>query len=201
MARLPVVLSMLIALAAFPAHGASVSKSYSYFSIGGSDLGEIEAELGRRGPQVGGAGKRHPGATRMKFNTRLGYREQNGRCRIVEARVSVDARVILPRWKRSRKADEGTRLIWDTLASDIKRHEESHVIIAKNHARELEEALKALRPRRDCAEMERAANQTSAQILAKHDRAQQQFDRVEGMNFENRLLMLLEHRMERDAAR
>lgn len=179
------------------AHGASLSKSYSYFSIGGSTLDEIEAELSRRGPQLKNSGRRHPGATRMEFTTRLGYAEAKGSCEIVQANVSVKARVILPRWRRSKNADQDVRLIWDTLSSDIKRHEESHVIIAKNHAREMEQALKGVGRQRNCQIAAAKAKAISAKLLEKHDRAQLEFDRVEGKNFESRILRLLRYRLER----
>ena len=45
----------------------------------------------------------------------------------------------------------GEILVWDTLASDIKRHEESHVSIAKAHAREMEQAVLALPRGASCA--------------------------------------------------
>ena len=197
MARLlPLVLAFSIA---FPAQAASLSKSYSYFTIGGLTLTEIEKELERRGPKLRGTDKRHPGATRMEFNTRLGYRERNGRCAIVDARVAVKADVILPRW-RQRGADSDVRFIWETLSADIKRHEESHVIIAKNHARELEDALKAIRPERTCEQTAAKAKQVNDRILAKHDAAQDEFDRIEGINFESRIMRLLEYRLERAQA-
>ncbi|TIO99636.1 MAG: peptidase, partial [Mesorhizobium sp.] len=41
------------------------------------------------------------------------------------------------------------------------------------------------------------AAQISAAILAKHDRAQVQFDRVESVNFESRIIRLLRYRMQR----
>ena len=194
------LLLFVFALAiAFPAQAASLSKTYSYFTIGGLTLTEIEKELERRGPKLSGSGKRHPGATRMEFNTRLGYGERNGRCAIVEARVSVKADVILPRW-RQRGADSDVRFIWETLSADIKRHEESHVIIARNHARELEAALKAVRPERTCDQTAAKAKQVNDRILAKHDAAQDEFDRIEGINFESRILRLLEYRLERSQA-
>jgi len=183
---------------ALPAQAASLSKTYSYFNIGGRTLVEIEKELGRRGPKLNGTGKRHPGATRMEFNTRLGYGERRGRCAVVEARVAVKATVILPRW-RQRGADGDVRFVWETLASDIKRHEEAHVVIAKNHARELEDALKAVRPGRTCEETAARAKQVNDRILAKHDAAQDDFDRVENINFESRILRLMEHRLKRAA--
>lgn len=191
------ILSLLLC-AMPPAQGASLSKSYSYFSIGGSTLDEIESQLLKRGPQLKNSGKRHPGATRMEFTTRLGYAEdKNGSCQIIKANVTVKARMILPRWRRSKNAEQDVRLIWDTLSSDIKRHEESHVIIAKNHAREMEEALKGLYREKNCQVLAAKAKAITTKLLEKHDRAQVEFDRVEGMNFENRILKLLRYRLER----
>jgi len=120
--------------------------------VGGVTLSEIGAELARRGPQVGSSGRRHPGATALSFTSKLDFAQAPRSCRIGEANVSVTAEVTLPRWRRPRGAEADTRLIWDTLAADIKRHEESHVSIAKRHARELENALRALGNFRDCAQ-------------------------------------------------
>jgi predicted secreted Zn-dependent protease len=180
-----------------PAAAASVNKTYNYFSIGGKTLEEIETELGKRGPHVKSTGKRHPGATQMEFTTRLAYAESNGSCTVFKASVSVKAKMILPRWRQRARADGDTRLIWDTLSSDIKRHEESHVVIAKNHARVLEQALKAIGRQQNCRVAATKAKATSERILAQHDRAQDEFDRVEGINFESRIIRLLRYRMER----
>lgn len=188
---------VLSALAGQPAQAASLVKSYSYFNIGGGTLDEIETQLSRHGPQVKSTGQRHPGATRMAFTTRLGFAERPGSCRIVSAAVTVKAKVILPRWKRPRNADAGVRLFWDTLSADIRRHEESHIVIARNHARELEQALLASGRQKDCATAKARAEAISDKVLARHDKAQLQFDRVEGINFENRMLRLLNYRIER----
>ena len=187
----------LLALLVLPAGAASLSKTYTYFTIGGVNLEEIEQELRKRGPKVQSTGSRHPGATRMEFTTRIGYGEKNGRCSVVEATVRVKADMILPRWNRRGRADGDTRLVWDTLAADIKRHEESHVVIARNHAREMEQALKEIRGQKSCAIAQEKANATTARILAKHDREQERFDRIEGINFESRMLRLIRYRMER----
>jgi predicted secreted Zn-dependent protease len=191
-------LAALGALAgAMPAQAASVVKSYSYFSIGGKTLSEIETELAKRGPKMQTTGNRHPGATRMEFTSRVGYEEADGWCRVAKATVTVKANMILPRWRQRRAADADTRLIWDTLSSDIKRHEESHVIIAKNHARELEDSLKALRRTRSCEAAQEQVQAVTQRVLAKHDREQDRFDRIEGINFESRMLRLLQYRLER----
>lgn len=188
--------ALLLLFSGPPAQAANVVKSYSYFSIGGATLEEIESQLGKNGPHVKTTGHRHPGATRMAFTTRLGFAEKPGSCQIVSAAVTVKAKVILPRWKRPRNADAGTRLLWDTLSADIKRHEESHIVIAKNHGRELEQALLAIGRQKDCQAARTRAKSVSDTILARHDRAQIQFDKVEGINFESRLLRLLNYRIQ-----
>lgn len=188
---------LLFALAGLPAQAANVVKTYSYFNIGGSTLDEIETQLSNNGPHVKSTGHRHPGATRMAFTTRLGFSENAGSCRIVSAAVTVKAKVILPRWKRPRNADAGVRLFWDTLSSDIRRHEESHIVIARNHARELEQALLASGSQKNCQAAKAQAKAISDKILAKHDRAQAEFDRIEGINFDSRILRLLQYRIER----
>ena len=189
--------TFFLASATVPSTAASLSKTYSYFTISGTTLDQIEAELQSRGPQVKSTGRRHPGATRMEFTTKLGYASNRGYCRVAEAHVSVKARVILPRWRQRGKADEDVRLVWDTLSSDIKRHEEGHVVIAKNYAAEIEQKLKALDRQKTCEIAAQKAQLIADKILDKHDKAQEQFDRVEGINFENRLLRLLRYRMER----
>jgi predicted secreted Zn-dependent protease len=187
---------------ALPAGAASVSKTYSYFSIGGKTLDEIERELVRRGPKVRSTGSRHPGATQMEFTTRIGYAEGNGGCNIVKVSVNVQAKMILPRWRLRAKADGDTGLIWDTLSADIKRHEESHVIIAKNHARDLELALRRIGRQPNCKVAAAKAKAVSDRILALHDRTQEEFDRIEGINFESRIIRLLRYRLDRiDAAK
>jgi predicted secreted Zn-dependent protease len=185
----------LLCLTALPASAESLTKTYSYFFVGGTTLDELEDQLNRRGPQVKSTGRRHPGATQMQFNTRLGYAEKNGSCRITDATVTVKAKVILPRWRQRGKAEQDVRLIWDTLSGDIKRHEEQHVMIAQRHARELERKLLRLGRQKSCDVAGEKAKATADKVLAKHDKAQAKFDQVESANFEKRMLKLLRQRM------
>ncbi len=191
------VLTTAVLLAAIPAKGASLSKQYSYFSVQGSTLEDLEKGLNRRGPKLKSTGRRHAGAAEMEFSTSITYAESKRSCRVNDANVAVKARIILPKWRSRRRADRETRIIWDTLSADIKRHEESHVIIAKNHAREIEQALKGLGSARNCAKLAAKGEKLAARIMKKHDKAQERFDRVEGINFEARMLRLLRYRIKR----
>lgn len=189
--------AVIFALTAMPADAANLVKTYSYFSVGGRTLDDIEKQLTKNGPEVKSTGSRHPGATQMAFTTRVSYAQTANFCRIANAQVTVKVKVILPEWRRPRKVDPDVRLFWDTLSADIKRHEERHVEIAKNHARELEEALRATYPQKTCEAVKVKAAEISAAVLAKHDRAQVQFDRVESVNFESRIIRLLRYRVQR----
>jgi predicted secreted Zn-dependent protease len=189
--------ALLVSCMVVPADAANVAKTYSYFTIRGTTLDDIQRELTRRGPKVKTTGLRHPGATQMAFNTRIGYTDEGRSCRIASAVVTVKAHVILPRWRQRGRSDPGVRVFWGTLAADIKRHEERHVEIAKNYARDLEAALLATGRRDNCTDAAAKAKAITADFLAKHDRAQNRFDRVEGINFESRILRLLQYRLER----
>ena len=111
--------------------------------------------------------------------------------------MTVNARIILPYWRHPRAATPEVHLVWETLSADIKRHEESHVIIAKNHARLLEQALLAIPRQPDCEAALAKAAIVTEKVLAKHNVAQAEFDRIEGINFESRMMRLLHYRMER----
>ena len=179
---------------------ADVSKTYSYFTVAGTTLDELEQQLSMRGPQVKSTGRRHPGATQMQFTTKLGFGEKNGYCRVTQAKVLVRAKVILPRWGQRSRAEQDVRVVWDTLSSDIKRHEEGHVVIARNNARDLEKALLALDRKKTCEAVSANAKALADKMLAKHDKEQEYFDRVEGINFQRRLTRLLQYRLERIGA-
>ena len=180
-----------------PAGAANVAKTYSYYSIGGATLDAILKQLDKRGPKVGTTGHRHPGAMQTVFASRVSYQKSAKGCGVASALVTVNARIILPYWRHPRAATDEVHLVWETLSADIKRHEESHVIIAKNHARLLEQALLAIPRQPDCEAALAKAAIVTEKVLAKHDLAQAEFDRIEGINFDSRMMRLLHYRMER----
>lgn len=181
--------------AAMAAEAANVSRSYSYFTIGGQTLGEIETELQKRGPELGTTGSRHPGATKMAFSTRVGYQESDGECRVSQANVDISAEVFLPRWRNRRTAETETALMWDTLSADIRRHEEGHIVIARRHALDLERALLEIGAP-TCEEAATIAEGVSHRALSAHDAEQVRYDNIESINFESRMLRLLDYRLQ-----
>jgi len=176
-----------------------VRKSISYFQIGGTTAEELDRELERRGPMTRASGSRHPGATQIKFGGELGYVESAGRCRVGSVDVTLDTRLVLPRWKNRKRAKGDIALIWDALSSDIKRHEERPAEIARDYARRLEKTLKSLRPQRDCEAMQAKVTEATDKVVAAHDAAQMRFDRVEAVNFEKRMIRILDYRAKQNS--
>jgi predicted secreted Zn-dependent protease len=87
-------------------------------------------------------------------------------------------------------------LLWDALAADIKRHEERHAEIARQHARMLEQQLMKLRPERDCEVLQDRVSVVTDEVTLAHDEAQMRFDLIESKNFEDRMLRILRYRRE-----
>lgn len=189
--------ALFLVLSASPAFAADMVRSYSYYTLDATTLDELTKQFGSRGPKVESSGLKHPGATRMQFTTRTTYTRERDRCRVLKARTVLKVEVILPRWRPRHKPEADMRIIWDTLDSDIRRHEGLHTDIAKNYARKLEQSIEALGPADTCDEMAAKVKKTTNMVLDEHDRAQQQFDRVESINFENRFQNLLDYRLKR----
>jgi predicted secreted Zn-dependent protease len=198
----PALAALGIAAFAVPADSETIiHKSVTYFSIGGRTATELDNEMTLRGPVSRHTGRRHPGATQIKFNGSATFVARGNRCEIGGARVSLSTKLILPRWTNRRKANRDLALIWDTLASDIKRHEERHAEIARTHARQLEKTILGLSSGRDCATLKARVNQVSQAAMIAHDKDQMRFDRIESANFENRMIRLLRYKINGKAER
>lgn len=195
------VAALVLSLPTLPASGETIiRKSITYFSIGGRTASDIDREMTRRGPLSQTTGRRHPGATQIKFNGSATFVARNGRCHIGGAKVSLSTKLMLPRWSNRRKATKEMALLWDTLASDIKRHEERHAEIARTHARKLEKTILGLSSAKNCPTLKAKVNTVSEKAMVGHDKDQMRFDRIESINFEDRMIRLLRHRIARKAA-
>jgi predicted secreted Zn-dependent protease len=189
------VCGLVLAIAGSAAARPIVHKSISYFTISGKTAEQLDAQISQHGPEVADMG-RHPGATQIRFSGNATYSNNGKTCSISRAKVIVNIKIILPRWKYQGTASPGLGLLWNTLSGDIRRHEDRHAEIAVIHARNLEQALVGLPPQRDCAAMEVIANDVTDREIAAHDADQQRFDRVEAINFEARMGRLLRYHSE-----
>jgi predicted secreted Zn-dependent protease len=177
------------------AAGVVATKSYSYFDIKGKTADELDEQLSTRGPTANGSSARHPGATKIRFGGDATYVQEGGRCRVRSARVTVHTKIIMPRWNKRKGASKQLSMIWDALSSDIKRHEERHAEIAEAQARVMEQKILALPPQPTCDRMQELVTEVSNRAIEEHDRLQARFDQVEAVNFQKRMIRLLNNRL------
>lgn len=192
---------LIVAGLAWPASSETIIRKYvTYFSIFGKTAEDLDRELSKRGPVAGTSGMRHPGATRISFTGTATFIGKGGKCYIGGAKVALSTKLILPRWANRKHATPRIAVIWDALSSDIKRHEERHAEIARNHARALEKAILSLPKTGDCPSLKAKVNRISNQAIKDHDADQRRFDRVEAANFDRRMIRLLKNRISASAA-
>lgn len=191
---LSAIATAYLLFAALPngAQAAKIYKTVKYYTISGTTAAQLDKALTRKGPYLKSTGQHHPGATTISFDPKLKLVRSGKYCKVDHVNVDVRAKVLLPRWQQRNKTKSvEMAVVWDTLSRDIKRHEESHIVIARAHASEIEHAIQALPYQKDCATLSRNIEKTTLEILKKHDEAQKQFDRVESINFEKRFYNLL----------
>ncbi|EAU41682.1 hypothetical protein FP2506_14654 [Fulvimarina pelagi HTCC2506] len=174
-------------LTASPSLSGEVSQSTQFFAVHGGSLAEIDRSLSQSGPMISGSGQRHPGATSVQFDGRVSYKRVNGGCAVDRTEIKLKLKTTLPKWYRPKRVDGRTALVWRTLAADIQRHEKKHSDIAISYLKRLESALKNLRTERTCRQMEAVANTVMSRYLADHERAQREFDVIEGREVNLRL--------------
>ena len=192
-------LGLAFAVVAPQAQAASIFRTFSYYNVNGKTAEDLDKALSRSGPFLKKTGQHHPGAAEIRFDAKVRYGRATGQqaCKVQDVYVNVHAKVMLPRWKQRRKAEPEIALIWDTLNQDIRRHEESHIVIARSHASEMEREIRSLRSRKDCATLRTDIDKVTEKLMAAHDKEQERFDRVETINFERRFERLLTYKLEK----
>ncbi|PZM13118.1 DUF922 domain-containing Zn-dependent protease [Rhizobium tubonense] len=193
-ARFPLAVLLLCGVSGAASAEVVAQKTFSYFDIAGNTADELDAALNARGPTTIGASSHHPGATRIRFGGQATYVEKDGRCRIGGVKVTVDTEIILPRWRDRSHASKQLSMVWDTLSADIRRHEERHAEIAREHARMTEKAILGLRSEPNCDLLQEKVNAESARNIEDHDKDQARFDMIEAANFRNRIQRLMNYR-------
>ncbi|MET0171076.1 MAG: DUF922 domain-containing protein [Agrobacterium vaccinii] len=191
---------MFLSVPQFASAESVISKSFSYFKVGGKTAEDLDRELSRHGPMTKSTGARHPGATEIKFGGEITYVEKGELCAVGTVKVTLHTKILLPQWTNRRRTTANLALIWDTLSADIKRHEERHAEISRGYARSLDKQLQSLRPQKTCEQMQALVTRTTQSVMDEHDKDQLRFDMVESKNFDSRMTRLLKNRISQKAS-
>ncbi|EJF88822.1 DUF922 domain-containing Zn-dependent protease [Bartonella tamiae] len=179
------------------AQAAKIYKTISYYIVSGTTAAQIDKSMAKNAPYLKSTGQHHLGVTTISFVTYLKLKSEGNYCKIDRIHVDILANMQLPRWKqRSRTKSLELAVVWDSLSQDIKRHEESHVVIARAHASEIEKKIRELSYQKNCDKLLQNIETIVGHALAQHDEAQKRFDRIEAKNFDKRFFNLLIRRLE-----
>jgi predicted secreted Zn-dependent protease len=98
----------------------------------------------------------------------------DGRCRVGEVRIDLHGRMVLPRLVGATRAQQQ---VFDSYLLHLREHELGHYEIGREAARELDQDFYALRPARNCGELQAAARDAGARMLPKYEAMGDSYDR------------------------
>ncbi len=156
--------------------------SVDYYKISGNSTAALDSEIKRKGPRING-GQHAVAVARIRMIPNIAFETVRKKCRIMEAKVAVNAKVTLPQWTGRKSASAKLGEAWDNIDRYTRLHEAMHVNIAFKYADEIERELEAMKPASNCSVMRSRANRLVDRRLKEHDKAQRDFDANEQRQF------------------
>lgn len=165
----------MLFLAACTSVGERTLVSVGYYTVSGETFNEVDRQIKLHGPVVSGVGKALA-STDLRIIPNVKYGIRGDLCEVSSARVSVKARVTLPRHSNERKLKFELAQAWNSLEEYARVHEAVHVAIADRYAIRMEEAFVVLPPEKDCIQMRESVNTIFNKLFEQHHADQLQFD-------------------------
>ncbi|UJJ30061.1 DUF922 domain-containing protein [Halopseudomonas maritima] len=122
--------------------------------VSGATVDTIRASLNRN---------RQHSANRVNWH--FNWESTPGQCRITEATTDVSVTSYIPRLQPDPQRAASVQQQWDSYLLALQAHQEGHVELALNSAREIERAIMALPPASSCDQLQASANATGRRLL------------------------------------
>lgn len=150
---------------------------YEYYTVTGSDMGEISRSIEMNGPgKIKEGGSWVAGLCTSTLGASYSASPSNGACSLTNIKVTLPTTITLPKWDGT---DPEIRRRWDPFAADVRGHEESHRAVAVKGANELHRSLTASGPG-ECRELLATARRLTREAQAQTKVEQDQYhDMVE----------------------
>lgn len=124
------------------------------FDVSGTTVDTIRASLNRN---------RQHSANRVNWNFR--WTSTPGQCRITEVTTDVSVTSYIPRLQANAQRPASVQQQWDSYLLALQLHQDGHVDLAMNAARQIEQAILNLPPAASCEQLQQAANATGRRML------------------------------------
>ena len=153
-----------------------VSRQHTYYSVDGLTAPQIRNALERSTP-VRHDGNLFDAYTRWDVQWRFNWTfDGKGVCRITTVSTTVRIHQTLPRLQANRERPPDVTKHWNRYLTALTAHEEGHIALAIDAAREIERQLAQLPERPSCKQLESDANDRARQIISRYTRLEDQFD-------------------------
>ncbi len=160
-----------------PPPGLTVTAEESPYEVFGTTAAEIRQSIDDRGPIEDG--RRWSGYTHWQIDWSYRYGMRSGSCEIVHVEVAYSSRVVLPDWRASSGTPTSLRRDWERYLSALRTHEEGHVAIGAEAAREVLARIGSLTAP-SCSGMSERANRVGNRTLDEYRGMQRAYDAETG---------------------
>lgn len=187
----PILLCLVLASSGTALAEPTFTTNYKYFKIGGTNIEALWYDINAKGPKSN-KGVGHAGYTSFDFENSVGIKPKDGLCQIISIKFHLTSTVQLPKWIDERKSDKDMKIYWKAFSSDVKRHEDQHVDIARQSILNLEQKLLKLKPRKSCKVLKKKIRNAINASAKTRDREQNAFERKEIRGQKDRLTTMIE---------
>jgi predicted secreted Zn-dependent protease len=149
-----------------------------YYPISSAEIELLRAEATTVGPFADS--RRWAGATQSNTRWTFSHLRRGMVCMLHDVRVVVTAEIRLPKWQPETPPDSGTLAWWNDFTARLLAHEQGHVRIAVDGAREIAETLRPLEGSVSCDGLTMRANGAAQVVLVRARERQAEYDRVTG---------------------
>lgn len=153
--------------------GVSGRTTVNYYDVHGSTLAELRADMRRLGPKVNGSS--FVGETRSPM--RWSWRTESiapSSCAIRDIRVSINAQIVLPRWRPPADADSALTAEWRRFITALEVHEAGHKDISARAGRDIVERLRGMSGL--CSQINSRATEVARAITERARVEQERYD-------------------------
>ena len=162
LALLPTLVVCSAQLLAEPALQAQTQQ----FDVTGNTTDAIRASLNRH---------RQHSSSQVQWH--FNWQSTPGQCRITDVSTEVTVTAHTPLLQPDPQRPHAVQQQWDRYLLALQAHQEGHIELALEHARQIEQGIAALPPMSRCDELQQAANATGQRILSALSEANQEYDK------------------------
>jgi predicted secreted Zn-dependent protease len=147
----------------------------SNYELRGTTTKEIHENILKNAPHE--EGNIVDAETKESVTFALGYKTEEGTCRIASDQVNLDIISTFPRWVDQERATNETRRAWESYSNALRGHEDGHKAIAVKAANAIDALIHAEQGASTCASIEARIAKAADKISSIATCEQESFDK------------------------